>query len=157
MVIPNDTPNPFTFEFSKVAPVRKPGGTVKIVDNRTFKVSQKISAAEVELDVGGLRYLFSFALGHDRFLIWRCSSSESYMSAILSFSAWSWLISFLGFLVASYSTGVDVLYVRSHMLTDDIPDVFPIDLVKPGLPSSLLKAMLPLTTFTCVRTLDKCL
>ena len=87
MVVPNDTPNPFTFEFSKVAPVRKPGGTVKIVDTRTFKVSQKISAAEVELDVGGLRYLFSFALGHDRFLIWRCSSSESYMSAILSFSA----------------------------------------------------------------------
>jgi hypothetical protein len=69
MVVPNDTPNPFTFEFSKVAPVRKPGGTVKIVDTRTFKVSQKISAAEVELDVGGLRYLISFALGHDCFLI----------------------------------------------------------------------------------------
>lgn len=87
MVVPNDAPNPFTFEFSKVAPVRKPGGSVKIVDTRTFKVSQKISAAEVELDVGGLRYLFSFALGHDRFLIWRCSLSESYMSAILSFLA----------------------------------------------------------------------
>jgi hypothetical protein len=69
MVVPNDTPNPFTFEFSKVAPVRKLGGTVKIVDTRTFKVSQKISAAEVELDVGGLRYLISFALGHDCFLI----------------------------------------------------------------------------------------
>lgn len=67
MVVPNDTPNPFTFEFSKVAPVRKPGGTVKIVDTRTFKVSQKISAAEVELDVGGLRYLLF--LGHDRLLI----------------------------------------------------------------------------------------
>ncbi|KIM43551.1 hypothetical protein M413DRAFT_68938 [Hebeloma cylindrosporum] len=57
MVVPNDTPNPFTFEFSKVAPVRKLGGTVKVVDTRTFKVSQKIAAAEVELDVGGLREL----------------------------------------------------------------------------------------------------
>jgi len=67
MVVPNNTPNPFTFEFSKVAPVKKPGGTVKIVDTRTFKVSQKISAAEVELDVGGLRYLVSLALGYRTF------------------------------------------------------------------------------------------
>ena len=69
MVVPNDVPNPFTSEFSKVGPVRKPGGAVKIVDIRTFKVSQKIPAAKAELNVGGLRYLLWFALGHDRFLI----------------------------------------------------------------------------------------
>ena len=42
---------------------------MKIVDTRTFKVSQKIPAAKAELNVGGLRYLLWFALGHDRFLI----------------------------------------------------------------------------------------
>ncbi|KAF8960664.1 RmlC-like cupin domain-containing protein [Flammula alnicola] len=57
MVIPNNTPYPFTFPFSKVVPDKKQGGTVKVVDTRTFKVSEKISAAEVELEVGGLREL----------------------------------------------------------------------------------------------------
>ncbi|KAF5309864.1 hypothetical protein D9619_010504 [Psilocybe cf. subviscida] len=57
MVVPNDTPNPFTFEFSKVVPELKPAGTVKIVDSRTFNVSKNIAAAEVELEVGGLREL----------------------------------------------------------------------------------------------------
>ncbi|KAF9554809.1 Bicupin, oxalate decarboxylase/oxidase [Agrocybe pediades] len=57
MVVPNDTPNPFTFEFSKVVPEQKQAGTVKIVDTRTFNVSKTISAAEVELEVGGLREL----------------------------------------------------------------------------------------------------
>lgn len=55
MVVPNDTPSPYTFQFSKVLPEKKPGGTVKIVDTRTFNVSKTISAAEVELEVGGLR------------------------------------------------------------------------------------------------------
>lgn len=55
MVVPNDTPNPFTFQFSKVVPELKPAGTVKIVDSRTFNVSKNIAAAEVELEVGGLR------------------------------------------------------------------------------------------------------
>lgn len=62
MVVPNDTLKPFTVEFSKIAPVREPGGTVKIVDTRTFKASKKISATEVELDVSGLRYLFRLVL-----------------------------------------------------------------------------------------------
>lgn len=42
------------------------------------------------------------------------------------------------------------------MLSYGIADVFLIVLAKPGLPSLLLKAMLPLTTSTCVRTPDKC-
>ena len=54
-VIPNNTPYPFTFQFSKVPAVQKTGGTVKIVDTRTFTVSEKISAAEVEVVVGGIR------------------------------------------------------------------------------------------------------
>ncbi|PPR01312.1 hypothetical protein CVT24_006345 [Panaeolus cyanescens] len=57
MVVPNNTPQPFTFPFSKVAAARKPGGKVKIVDSRTFTVSEKIAAAEVEIEVGGLREL----------------------------------------------------------------------------------------------------
>jgi oxalate decarboxylase/phosphoglucose isomerase-like protein (cupin superfamily) len=55
MVVPNDTPNPYTFQFSKVKPEQKQAGTVKIVDTRTFNVSKTIAAAEVELEVGGLR------------------------------------------------------------------------------------------------------
>ena len=54
-VIPNNTPYPFTFQFSKVPAVKKIGGTVKVVDTRTFTVSEKISAAEVEVEVGGMR------------------------------------------------------------------------------------------------------
>jgi hypothetical protein len=54
-VIPNNTPHPFTFQFSKVPAVKKIGGTVKVVDTRTFTVSEKISAAEVEVEVGGMR------------------------------------------------------------------------------------------------------
>ncbi|KAF8178915.1 RmlC-like cupin domain-containing protein [Pholiota molesta] len=57
MVVPNDTPNPYTFQFSKVKPEQKQAGTVKIVDTRTFNVSKTIAAAEVELEVGGLREL----------------------------------------------------------------------------------------------------
>ena len=54
-VIPNNTPYPFTFQLSKVPAVKKIGGLVKIVDTRTFTVSEKISAAEVEIEVGGMR------------------------------------------------------------------------------------------------------
>ena len=55
MVVPNDTPQPFTFAFSKVVPEEKLGGTVKVVDSRSFSVANKIAAAEVEIEVGGMR------------------------------------------------------------------------------------------------------
>lgn len=55
MVVPNDAPNPFTFALSKVAPRKTQGGSVKVVDSRTFTVAQKISAVEVEVEVGGIR------------------------------------------------------------------------------------------------------
>ncbi|KAF9467804.1 putative oxalate decarboxylase/oxidase [Collybia nuda] len=57
MVIPNNTPNPYTFRLSKVKPRKTPGGSVKVVDSRTFTVSEKISAVEVSVEVGGMREL----------------------------------------------------------------------------------------------------
>jgi hypothetical protein len=55
-VIPNNTPNPYTFLLSKVNATKTPGGSVKVVDSRTFKVAEKVSAVEVEVEVGGMRY-----------------------------------------------------------------------------------------------------
>jgi oxalate decarboxylase/phosphoglucose isomerase-like protein (cupin superfamily) len=58
MVIPNDTPEPFTFALSKMKATRLDGGSVKIVDSTTFKVSKTIAAAEVTVEVGGMRFVF---------------------------------------------------------------------------------------------------
>lgn len=56
VVSPNgEIPNPFTFQFSKVAPTQRNGGTVKIVDSRTFTVSKEIAAAEVTVEPGAIR------------------------------------------------------------------------------------------------------
>ncbi|KAJ6472636.1 Bicupin oxalate decarboxylase oxidase [Mycena vulgaris] len=57
MVVPNNTPNPYTFALSKVAGTKKPGGTIKVIDSRTFTVAQTISAVEVTVEVGGMREL----------------------------------------------------------------------------------------------------
>ncbi|KAG6861387.1 hypothetical protein C0995_000793 [Termitomyces sp. Mi166 len=54
MVIPNNTPNPYVFPLSKVKPTKTPRGSVKLVDSRTFKVAEKISAVEVVVEVGGM-------------------------------------------------------------------------------------------------------
>ena len=62
-VIPNNTPLPYTFPLSKVQPTKKPGGSVKVVDSRTFKVAKKICSAEVEVEVGGMRYVLSVVMG----------------------------------------------------------------------------------------------
>jgi hypothetical protein len=58
-VIPNNTPHPYTFLLSKVNATKTPGGSVKVVDSRTFKVAEKISAAVVEVEVGGMRFFHS--------------------------------------------------------------------------------------------------
>lgn len=55
MVIPNNTPIPYTFKLSKVPATQKPGGTVKIVDSRTFNASKTIAAAEVTIEPGAMR------------------------------------------------------------------------------------------------------
>ena len=65
-VVPNNTPFPYTYQFSKMIPETKQAGTIKIVDSQTFEASQKIAAAEVRLEVGGLRYVwFSFGYIHN--------------------------------------------------------------------------------------------
>jgi len=47
--------NPFSFSFSKMVPTKLDGGTVKIVDSRTFKISKSIAAAEVTVEPGAIR------------------------------------------------------------------------------------------------------
>ncbi|KAF8750800.1 Oxalate Decarboxylase [Rhizoctonia solani] len=48
---------PYTFAASKANSTKLPGGTVKVVDSRTFEVSKTIALAEVTVEVGGMREL----------------------------------------------------------------------------------------------------
>ncbi|ELU37106.1 putative oxalate decarboxylase [Rhizoctonia solani AG-1 IA] len=48
---------PYTFAASKINATEVPGGTVKVVDSRIFKVSKTIALAEVTVEVGGMREL----------------------------------------------------------------------------------------------------
>ncbi|KAG8701464.1 hypothetical protein FRC09_005350 [Ceratobasidium sp. 395] len=48
---------PYTFAASKANSTKVPGGTVKVVDSRTFKISKTIAMAEVEVVPGGIREL----------------------------------------------------------------------------------------------------
>ncbi|KAJ8595812.1 putative oxalate decarboxylase/oxidase [Rhizopogon salebrosus TDB-379] len=57
MVVPNDTPMPFTFAMSQVNATQAPGGSYKVVDSRTFPVSTTVCSAEVTVEVGGMREL----------------------------------------------------------------------------------------------------
>ena len=50
-------PNPFVFRMMDLPPIQCPGGTVRIVDSATFKASQSIAAAYVEIEPGGMREL----------------------------------------------------------------------------------------------------
>lgn len=50
-------PDPFSFALSKVKPTQLSGGTVKVVDSTTFKISKTISAAEVTVEPGAIREL----------------------------------------------------------------------------------------------------
>ncbi|EEB89037.1 hypothetical protein MPER_12919 [Moniliophthora perniciosa FA553] len=50
-------PDPYSFALSKVNATITPGGSVKIVDSTTFKVSTTIAAAEVTVNPGGIREL----------------------------------------------------------------------------------------------------
>lgn len=50
-------PEPFSFQLSKINGTQLSGGSVKVVDSRTFKVSKTIAMAEVTVEVGGMRYL----------------------------------------------------------------------------------------------------
>jgi oxalate decarboxylase/phosphoglucose isomerase-like protein (cupin superfamily) len=57
MVVPNNTPEPYTFALSKMNVTKLDGGSVKIVDSTTFKVSKTIAAAEVTVEVGPIPYI----------------------------------------------------------------------------------------------------
>ncbi|KAG8731295.1 hypothetical protein FRC12_019798, partial [Ceratobasidium sp. 428] len=48
---------PYTFAASKANSTKIPGGTVKVVDSRTFEISKTIAMAEVEVVPGGIREL----------------------------------------------------------------------------------------------------
>ncbi|KAH9015635.1 RmlC-like cupin domain-containing protein [Lactarius pseudohatsudake] len=50
-------PNPLSFAWSKVQATTHPGGTVKIIDSTTFKISTTIAAAEVTVEPGAVREL----------------------------------------------------------------------------------------------------
>ncbi|KAF8230591.1 oxalate oxidase [Tricholoma matsutake] len=50
-------PNPFAFALSKVNPTNLTGGSVRIVDSTTFKISTTIAAAEVTVEPGAMREL----------------------------------------------------------------------------------------------------
>ncbi|OCH94801.1 oxalate decarboxylase [Obba rivulosa] len=49
-------PNPFTFKLSQINARQLAGGTVKIVDSRNFSIATAISAAEVTVEPGGMRF-----------------------------------------------------------------------------------------------------
>ena len=55
MVIPNNAPDDYIFLLSQVEPTQMKGGTMKVVDSRTFKVSTSIAMAEITVEVGGIR------------------------------------------------------------------------------------------------------
>lgn len=57
MVVPNDTPMPFTFAMSQVNATQASGGSYKVVDARTFPVSTTVCSAEVSVEVGGMRFV----------------------------------------------------------------------------------------------------
>ena len=50
-------PNTFAHRMTAQAPLRMPGGTVRITDTRNFQASKTIASALVELEPGGLREL----------------------------------------------------------------------------------------------------
>jgi hypothetical protein len=58
MVIPNNTPLNYTFPLSKLPVTNAPGGTYKVIDTRLFPASTTICAAEVIVEVGGMRYVY---------------------------------------------------------------------------------------------------
>ena len=50
-------PEPFSYEFSKVAPTQYSGGTVKIADSTVFSVAKEVAVAEITVVPGGMREL----------------------------------------------------------------------------------------------------
>ncbi|KAG6377574.1 putative oxalate decarboxylase/oxidase [Boletus reticuloceps] len=57
MVIPNNTPLNYTFPLSKLDATKAPGGSYKVIDTRLFPASTTVCAADVTVEVGGMREL----------------------------------------------------------------------------------------------------
>lgn len=51
--------SPYTFKASQVAATQLPGGSVKIIDSRTFNTSKTIAMAELTIEPGAIRYVLS--------------------------------------------------------------------------------------------------
>lgn len=52
-------PQPFTFSFSSVNATQLSGGSIKIADSTTFPIATAISAAQVTVEPGAMRYVDS--------------------------------------------------------------------------------------------------
>ena len=50
-------PEPFAFNFSQVPAVQYSGGTAKIADSTTFKISTQVAVAEITVEPGAMRYV----------------------------------------------------------------------------------------------------
>ncbi|KAI0076189.1 oxalate oxidase [Panus rudis PR-1116 ss-1] len=48
-------PEPFAFNFSQVTPTQYSGGTAKIADSTTFKISTQVAVAEITVEPGAMR------------------------------------------------------------------------------------------------------
>lgn len=52
-----EVPLPFSYAFNESDVMKKPGGTVRIVDSTKFKVSLTVAMAEVTVEPGAIREL----------------------------------------------------------------------------------------------------
>lgn len=77
-------PNPYSFALSKANATQSSGGSVKIVDSRSFTVSSTIAMAEVTVEPGAMRYLcltfgiIHFLLNHG--LLENCTGIQLWMN-----------------------------------------------------------------------------
>ncbi|KAN0126105.1 oxalate decarboxylase [Lactarius tabidus] len=79
-----EVPNPFSFAWSKINETQYPGGSAKIIDSTTFKISTSIAAAEVTVEPGAIRELHwhptqdewtYYLSGHGRVTVFASSSN----------------------------------------------------------------------------------
>ena len=111
IIVPNsaDPEYVFTYSLSAIQPTKYEGGTVKIADSRNFKVAKNIAAAEVSVDVGGMRYIHLYFSWYVYVLIESDVTRELHVCASSSTFELSLIITTI---VASYTAWVDIYYQR---------------------------------------------
>ncbi|KAG5636228.1 hypothetical protein H0H81_008735 [Sphagnurus paluster] len=72
-------PEPYSFPLSKVKPTKLSGGSVKVVDSTTFKISKTITAAEVTVEPGAIRELHAGDIGRPLFMRYVPTSMGHYV------------------------------------------------------------------------------